>query len=164
MSDEIAAQIEDRVAAILKAAATEAGDRVYTDADFRRDKTKTYVRLACPSSRIVDVRHVAGKVVEVTDHSLSVVVFASAANTGGADVRRYARNVAAKLRAAIAKNRTLKDDEGVALAFRTLWQSQAAAVDGTGESARAACQNNFLVRVANLAEDPTKSLPQLAAD
>ena len=52
MSDEIAAQIEDRVTAILKAAATEAEERVYTDAETRIDKSKTYVRVACPSSRL----------------------------------------------------------------------------------------------------------------
>ena len=164
MADEITIQIEDRVAALLKAADLAAEDRVYTDADFRIDRTKTYVRLACTSTRLIDVRHVAGgKVLEVSDVSLSVMVFASKASAGG-DPRRFALNEAAKIRAVIARNRTLKDAQGVPLAFRTLWQSQAAAADGAGESARAGCQNIFLVRIANLAEDPTKSLPQLAAE
>lgn len=163
MSDEIAAQIEDRVTAILKAAATEAEERVYTDAETRIDKSKTYVRVACPSSRLVDRRHHGRTVIEIVDHSLSVVVFTTGAAAGG-DPRRFARNVAAKLKAAIAANRTLKDGAGIALAFRTSWQSQAAAVDGSGESARAACQQTFLVRTATTDADPTKSLPQLAAD
>jgi len=164
MSDEIAAQIEDRVTAVLKAAATLSEDRVYSDADFRVDKNKTpYVRVSCPAQRVADTRRTARHVIEIVDNSLIVIVFGAASAATG-DIKRYVRNEAAKLRAAIAANRTLKDDAGVPLAYRTLFEDMAVAVDGTGDKARAACRLAFTVRTANLADDPTKSLPQLAAE
>ena len=163
MADEIAVQIEDRLGAVIKAAATGAADRVYADDEFRIDKAKTYVRIACSSSRLVENRFPGRHVVEVTDYSITATIFTTAAAAGGSP-RRFVRNEAAKVRKAIAANRTLKDEHGVALVYRTRWQSQASAVDGTGENARAACQMNFIARTANADDDPTKSLPQLAAE
>ncbi len=161
---ELAGQIEDRAVAIIKAANTASEDRVYSDAEFRIDKAKTpYVRVSCPTQRLVSNRRHGRSIIEITDYNLVVVVFGAAtADTG--DIKTYVRNEGAKIRAAIANDRTLKDEAGTGLAFWTHWQDMAAAVDGTGDKARAACRNTFTVRAANLDTDPTQSLPQRAAE